>query len=50
MVYQYDGRASFITILAWCGMNIPGRFYCNGHETIKFDDEAAYMWFKLRWL
>lgn len=47
--YQYDGRAKWVDILAWCSKNIDGQFYCNGFETIAFDNEKAYAWFLLRW-
>lgn len=49
MVYQYDGRAPWIDILAWCSRYLDGEFYCNGRETIAFDTERAYALFLLRW-
>lgn len=48
-VYQYNGVASWITILSWCGKNLDGRFYCNDRDTITFTDDGAYAWFLLRW-
>lgn len=46
--YQYKGIERR-DILVWCHMNISGRSYCSGPDTITFDDEAAYTWFLLRW-
>jgi hypothetical protein len=49
MTWQYNGCAPWTQIIAWCSLNIPGRFWIASGETIAFDDGAAYTWFLLRW-
>jgi hypothetical protein len=48
-VYQYDGRALFGEILAWCRTNLGTRCWNNGYETIWIMGEEAAVLFKLRW-
>ena len=47
--YQYDGRALFAEILAWCAENLTKAQYLYSSETIWISGDDAAMLFMLRW-
>jgi len=49
MSWQYNGVAPWNDIVSWCNTMIPNDVWSNGCETLSFDNEAAYVWFLLRW-
>lgn len=47
--YQYDGRAPFKDVSAWCRENLGLKHRTNGHETIWISGKEAAALFLLRW-
>jgi hypothetical protein len=49
-LWQYNGRAGFSNIIAWCQANLQDDTWSYpGWETIEFYDQSAYVLFLLRW-
>ncbi len=49
--WQYNGAAPMYTIISWCDNSLePADWSYNGWETIMFYTDAAWTFFRLRWL